>query len=230
MDRKCSCDLELSSLNTAGKDEKTREENLVLRQNLAMMGMGIIFMTASVATADDVAGSDIPVPSSAGSVAEDEVAPDYARRGVYLELDGQAMVNVFRGGEPGDAASGGVGARAGWHVGSRVAVELQYEWIDQLQNDSANLMTINGKSLHPYRTHSALRPRRPRHHLRRCSRRVLDEEQFCGALWIRRRLLDRRELGRHRIRRLRAAHGVTSTVSTSSPQEPASATAFRKPS
>ena len=130
-------------LNTAGKDEKTREENLVLRQNLAMMG--IIFMTASVATADDVGGSDIPVPSSSGSVAEEEPAPDYARRGVHLEVDGQAMVNVFRGGEPGHAASGGVGARAGWHVGSRVAVELQYEWIDQLQNDSANLMTINGK-------------------------------------------------------------------------------------
>ena len=73
-----------------------------------------------------------------------EEEPDYARSGVYLELDGQAMVDLFRHNDSGEA-SGGISARAGWHIGSRVAAELQYAWIDQLESDSANLMTINAK-------------------------------------------------------------------------------------
>lgn len=75
---------------------------------------------------------------------EEEDEPDYGRRGIYLEVDGQAMVDLFRHNTPGEA-SGGVTGRAGWHIGSRVAAEFQYEWIDQLQDYSANLMTINAK-------------------------------------------------------------------------------------
>lgn len=73
-----------------------------------------------------------------------EEEPDYARSGVYLELDGQAMVDLFRHNDTGDA-SGGIAVRAGWRIASRVAAEFQYAWIDQLHTDSANLMTINGK-------------------------------------------------------------------------------------
>ena len=100
----------------------------MIRRTLVLIAAITLAATAQPAWADD----------------EEEDAPDYARRGIYLELDGQAMVNLFRGGEPG-GNSGGVGARAGWHIGSRVAAELQYEWIDELQSDSANLITINGK-------------------------------------------------------------------------------------
>ncbi len=83
------------------------------------------------------------VAAAVPAFADDE-EPDYARSGVYLELDGQAMVDLFRHNDSGEA-SGGISARAGWHIGSRVAAELQYAWIDQLHTDSANLMTINAK-------------------------------------------------------------------------------------
>ena len=69
---------------------------------------------------------------------------DYGRAGVYLEVGGQAMLPVFRGQSNGDP-SGGVTARAGWRVGSRVAVELHYEWDYRLRNNSSNVITADAK-------------------------------------------------------------------------------------
>ena len=58
-----------------------------------------------------------------------EEEPDYARSGVYLELDGQAMVDLFRHNDTGEA-SGGIAERAGWRIASRVASDSRSSTLD----------------------------------------------------------------------------------------------------
>jgi opacity protein-like surface antigen len=150
--------LELSSLNTSGKDEKTREENLVLRQNLAVMG--IVFMAASVATADDVGGSEIPVPSSAASTVVEE---DWVRAAPYVAIAGVFGVEEMGSNLARDTNAkngGGLNVRGGYRMGRYASVEIEGEWIREFGSGLQNpwLLTANLRVYYPFGPHGMIQP------------------------------------------------------------------------
>lgn len=75
---------------------------------------------------------------------------DWARRGVYLEMDAQLTIEDFRAPtnrppQPSNT-SGSFSMRAGWRPTLSLAFEVQYERLfDLYDKNDANLITINAK-------------------------------------------------------------------------------------
>ena len=86
----------------------------------------------------------LALPAAAAGADDDKA--DFTRTGVYLELGGQAMLPVYRHQSSG-SASGGVTARAGWRAARPFALELHYEWNEDVADHAVNLITVDGKVL-----------------------------------------------------------------------------------
>lgn len=117
------------------------------------LGLATLLFASSAAFADETADSVISLEG---------VEPvNWARTGVYLELNAAVSVEVFRdrnnpleGGpdpsatKPDESTTGNIGFRAGWRAARPLAFEIQYERIfNLLEKNDANLITLNARYL-----------------------------------------------------------------------------------
>ena len=132
----------------------------MLRRNLAVLGA--IFMAASVATADEVGGDDIRVPSS-GSSGGDIIEEDWVREAPYLGIAG-----VFGVEEMGSSLAaktnakngGGLNVRGGYRMGRYASIEVEGEWIREFGSGLQNpwLLTANLRFYYPLGPHGRIQP------------------------------------------------------------------------
>jgi opacity protein-like surface antigen len=125
------------------------------------LGLASLFLATPAAFADEASDAmdGVAIPTEAEEEEEKE-PPNWARTGLYLEVDGEAIFEAFSSstnrGKPISSVGGGLSVRAGWRPARPLAFELQYERVFDffcgtttdascLDSNDANLITVNAK-------------------------------------------------------------------------------------